>query len=359
MSSRFIHGHALIIGIAKYPFVRTLPDTVLNDARDIANLLQSDEFCGYPPANIEVLLDDQATADGIRKGLRRLIQTTGPDDTAVFFFSGHGGMKEIGPDAGTFLIPFDCNPGRLRETAIESEELTTLLKEVRAQRLVVLLDACHSAGAGELKALDPLPDIKAGFDEKTFDRLAQGVGRIIIASSRSSEVSLILPNMQNSLFTHFLLEALKGSAPTHGDGLVRVFDVFHYVSENVPARAAGQHPIFKAHEMENNFPLALFLGGRKTASPNPGSPSPTAKSRVATLSGRTRLAIISRLVTRWDDLATFLEIPLQETAKFEKGNEPRRLLEWLEQRRRLDDLREAFRSLEWPDLIEELDRHPQ
>ena len=119
MSSRFIHGHALIIGIAKYPFVRTLPDTVLNDARDIANLLQSDEFCGYPPANIEVLLDDQATADGIRKGLRRLIQTTGPDDTAVFFFSGHGGMKEIGPDAGTFLIPFDCNPGRLRETAIE------------------------------------------------------------------------------------------------------------------------------------------------------------------------------------------------------------------------------------------------
>ena len=89
-----------------------------------------------------------------------------------------------------------------------------------------------------MKSLEPAPGIKAGLAEKTYDALAQGVGRVVMASSRSSEVSFVLPGMRNSLFTHHLLEALRGAAPMHGDGLVRVFDVFHYVSDRVPAQKA-------------------------------------------------------------------------------------------------------------------------
>ena len=71
-----------------------------------------------------------------------------------------------------------------------------------------------------------------------------------------------MPAMDNSLFTHFLLEALRGNARTRGDGLIRVFDVFDYVSEEVPARGR-QHPIFKATDLENNFPIALYRGGKQ------------------------------------------------------------------------------------------------
>jgi hypothetical protein len=162
--------------------------------------------------------------------------------------------------------------------------------------------------------------------------------------------------MDNSLFTHYLLNALKGACSSHGDGLVRVFDVFHYIADNVPGRAA-QHPIFKAHEVETNFPLALNFGGKQGQLPGQAVPQ-TMGVRSSTLSGKAKLAIQKHIVTRWADLATYFDIPTADQAKFERGNEPQQILVWLEQRNRLNELRDAFNYLRWDDLIKELDSHP-
>jgi len=259
----FRKGYALIIGIADYPMERRLPSTVLKDARDLRDLLCSPTHGGYLEANVRLLLNEQATAESIREGMRWLAASAGSGDTAMFFFSGHGGRVEGGPQAGSYILPYDCNPMDLRGTAISGEELTALLRDVRAQRLLALFDSCHSGGASEVKGLRPEPmAFKSGLGEGDYERLAQGTGRVIMASSRSDEVSLVLPEMENSLFTHCLLEALRGKAHTRGDGLIRVFDVFDYVSEQVPA-LGPQHPIFKAADVENNFPIALYLGGRR------------------------------------------------------------------------------------------------
>src|SRR4051794_27976129 len=117
MVNQFTGGRALVVGVANYPNVRMLPVTVLDDARDVAALLRSQDHCAYPPDNVEVLLDSQATAVGIRAGLKRLEQDARPEDTVVVFFSGHGGRLRSEPDAGTYLIPFDCEPERLKGTA--------------------------------------------------------------------------------------------------------------------------------------------------------------------------------------------------------------------------------------------------
>ena len=45
--------------------------------------------------------------------------------------------------------------------------------------------------------------------------------------------------------------------------------MFHYVSDQVPV-AANQHPIFKAHDLEKNFPLSLDQGGKQVAPPIDG-----------------------------------------------------------------------------------------
>ncbi len=42
------------------------------------------------------------------------------------------------------------------------------------------------------------PEIKSGLDEKTYEQLAQGAGRVIMASSRTGETSLVLSSMQIS-----------------------------------------------------------------------------------------------------------------------------------------------------------------
>lgn len=104
-----------------------------------------------------------------------------------------------------------------------------------------------------------------GYTEKSLARLAEGTGRVLIASSRASEFSLVFDGARNSLFTEHLLNALRGGARTRGDGLIRVFEVFNHVAEQVRAAAPGQqHPIFKASNLEDNFPIALECGGTKT-----------------------------------------------------------------------------------------------
>jgi hypothetical protein len=255
LSGVFEQGHALVVGIANYSLVRpVLPETVLNDARDLCALLIDSAICGYPSNQVTQLLDEAATADSIRDALTDLATRTGPDDTVIVFFSGHGAHDPAESDLSQFILPHDCDPGDLSATAIRGDEMTALLSGIQAGRLLVLFDSCHSGGAGDPKSI--LPQIKQGLSEEYYQALAQGKGRVVIASSRADEVSWALHGWDNSLFTHYLLEALRGEGRTLGDGYVRVFDVFRHVADHVPPQA-NQHPIFKATAMEEDFPIAL------------------------------------------------------------------------------------------------------
>ena len=70
------------------------------------------------------------------------------------------------------------------------------------------------------------------------------------------------------MFTSHLLNALRGQAWTRRDGLIRVFEIFNHVSEMVKRQVPGQqHPVFKASDLEDNFPVALDRGGVKSTPP--------------------------------------------------------------------------------------------
>ena len=87
------------------------------------------------------------------------------------------------------------------------------------------------------------------------------VPRAILASSRSTEISYVMPGAANSLFTEQLLAGLRGGI-TSQDGMIRIFDLFEFLQPRVTNAYAAQHPVFKA-ELEENFPVVLFLGGQK------------------------------------------------------------------------------------------------
>lgn len=273
-ASVFSHGRALIIGVAAYPKIRPLPAAVLNDARDLSAVLTSSAHCGYEPRNVLSLLDQGATLTAIREGLNDLARCAKPDDTALIFFSGHGARLGDQNSPESALLPFDCDPANVADSVLSEDEFSRALSRIQAGRLVVFLDACHSGDAGTLKADSAFPE--PGFAEKSLARLSQGKGRVLIASSRGPETSLILPGANNSLFTEHLLGALRGNAVTQSDGLIRIFEVFNYVAENVRRAVPGrQHPIFKASDLEDNFPVALALGGSKA-----GRASPTSRANM-------------------------------------------------------------------------------
>lgn len=268
MKTGFDSGHALVIAVSNYTGVKPLPRAVINDARDIVSVLTSPQYCGFEPAKVTVLLDDDATLQNLRDALGALATRCGPRDTVLIYFSGHGARLGGGSDPPSALVPVDASKSDLRSTCLTEAEFSTALQAIRAERLMVLLDACHAGGAGSFKGDSPEDDPLLGYGEKSLGRLAQGRGRVMIASSRDSETSRILHGARNSLFTDHLLTALRGGATTRGDGLIRVFEVFNYVAEKVKAATPDQHPIFKASDLEDNFPIALDRGGvNKHAAP--------------------------------------------------------------------------------------------
>ncbi|MBY5399464.1 caspase family protein [Rhizobium leguminosarum] len=244
---RYENGYALIVGIANYMNTNALPQAVLNDAHDLARLLTSEEHAAFPFENVTLLCDADATRSAIRTALSDLALRTRPDDLVIVYFSGHGIRTTSHTSA---ILPFDFVQGEFETTAIGEADLSAALARIGAGRLVVILDACHSGGGGQVG------DRAAGLDDLTVDRLAEKSGRVVIASSRVSETSIVREGDRNSVFTAGLLEALS-SAATRNDGMARVFDVFQHVSRYVQQQTSGrQHPIFKASDLESNFAIS-------------------------------------------------------------------------------------------------------
>jgi metacaspase-1 len=233
---------------------------------DVADLLRSADHCGYLPEQVRVLRDGEARAASLKLALADFASTCGTDDTAVFVFSGHGERVVQGSRTVSYLCPLDFDPLNPGSTGISRDEFSGLLSAIPAKRLLVILDACHSAGSLVFKAGAVSLELKAGLSNGDFAALGTGAGRVLLASSREDEFSAILGGMRNSLFTYHLLEGLRRGASGGADGTIGVLDLFKYVSAAV--RERSQHPVMKADNLEGNFPVALAAA----------SPPVTAKS---------------------------------------------------------------------------------
>ena len=151
---------ALIVAIGDYPAKSGYG--ALNSANDVPLVRGSLMAQGFDSANIRVVQDSAATREGILAGLDWLITAAGPDDVAVFHYSGHG--HRITDDNGDeldgydeVLVPYGA-PGDLHavnyhgERHIRDDELGARLDVLRHKvapggAVLVTIDACFSGSA--------------------------------------------------------------------------------------------------------------------------------------------------------------------------------------------------------------------
>ena len=139
---------ALVVGINDYaPIGPGGPDLngCVNDARDMANSLV---ICGFPPGNIRILTNHNATRNNIVKYLNWLLSDCKKGDSLVFYYSGHGTrLANIGPDIeidglDEAIVPHDyTTAGFLRDDDFKSIFDGKLVSGVN---LEVIFDCCHS-----------------------------------------------------------------------------------------------------------------------------------------------------------------------------------------------------------------------
>ena len=212
---------ALVIGIEKYSAV---PEAQFaeRDAQAVRDHLLA---IGYPERNIKFLSGPNATKSKMAAYLESWLPRVVERDSRVFFyFSGHGAPDPAGK---AYLVPWDGDPNFLEDTGYPLKRLQAKLDELKAGRIVVVLDSCFSGAGGR----SVLPKGTRPLYPKTKDILGSGRS-IALTASEDGQISGTLAEQGHGLFTYYFLKGLNGAAAQE-DGRITLEGVFNYLAPKV------------------------------------------------------------------------------------------------------------------------------
>lgn len=219
-------AHALIMAIGQYQGAIPKLDGV---PFDVATSTEIARRMGVPAANIQVARDGELTLEGIRRALDVLEARLGGSDQVFIYYSGHGGRQMVKEQDGSercaeSLVSVDGQ-------GFTDAELESRLKRLsqKAQKTIVLIDACHSGGvttrsaSGAQRPFTPKswtpPDKDCVKPTNVLTRSAvaskvagSGGGNFVhIAASRDNEISLDQPG-RGGVASQAWLACLAGAA---------------------------------------------------------------------------------------------------------------------------------------------------
>lgn len=232
---------AVIVGAARYTHMPVLSYTD-DDAYQLYAFMKSPEGGALPDNQIQLLIDENATHEGITNAIRSTFLKADANDMIVFYFSGHG-------LPGAFL-PIDYDGARNR---LEHEELSELLKISQAKHKLVLADACHAGSL--LAARAPVYQTIQSY----YDALnASSGGTALLLSSKGEEYSLEDRGLRSGIFSHFLIRGLKGEANTNSDKVVSIRELFSYVHQQVRRYTGNVQTPTLTGTFDDNMPVSVL-----------------------------------------------------------------------------------------------------
>ncbi|MCH7991143.1 MAG: caspase family protein [Gemmatimonadetes bacterium] len=247
---------AVVIGVGKYQS-DDIPDLefATSDARAMKEFLESD--AAGPFDEVLYLENERATGAAMREALFVFLQQADWDDLVLIYYAGHGAPDPGRPD-NLYLLPTDADLGSLAATGFPMWDVKTALRrQIAAERVIVIADACHAAGTadGDVVGGGASNHIAGG-----FQGLFTPSRRLMMTAADTNEFSLEDERWGgHGVFTHFLLDGLHGAGDLDGNGIVTFTELFEHVSVNVRAATNGrQNPQRSGF---GDIPLAVVGGG--------------------------------------------------------------------------------------------------
>jgi uncharacterized caspase-like protein len=197
---------AVAIGLQKYqqPTI-TGVNYAHDDAKAMAKVFE-DRFA-VPSGNIQVWLDDQATAARLANDLAYTVKNVGSDDRFYFFYAGHGLWF---PKGGNRLTVYDTQLVNLEGTTIGVEDL--LLDPLRAagcKTVALFIDAC-AQDMTKGGSRDLLADMRKE-DFEQFAKDSKCTAAFFACSPK--EKSYSSQALKHGIWTYHLERALRGLEP--------------------------------------------------------------------------------------------------------------------------------------------------
>jgi len=231
---------AIIIGVSNYKDTRIPPLRYASqDAKSFYEWVISPDGGKYSPSMVKLLLDKDATGKNIKNALFIWLKQAIQEDVVMIYFAGHGSPESPDSPNNLFLLPYDALYDEIATSAFPMWDIETALKRfIKAKKVVVIADACHSGGVGQPfdvvrranRAINVNP-ISTGF--QNLSKIGDGV--CIISASDDRQFSQESKDWGggHGVFTYFLIEGLKGNADYNKDTNVTLGELIPYLSEQV------------------------------------------------------------------------------------------------------------------------------
>lgn len=221
---------ALLIGVENYQKASRLRYTI----NDVVEIGYSLVYRGNFEEKHVVRIHDNVQGTALRPTKANLLaqipafmRKPGPEDQIVVYFSGHGFRDK---DGKLYLAPIDCDPLDPAATAVPVAWLRQQLASCKAGFKLLVLDSCHAGS--EKSASVASRDLGEAFRDL--------LGVATIASSKADEKSQIWTEKEQSLFSYWFNQGLKGHADKDGDGQVTLDELFRFVYRKVKFTAGHQ-----------------------------------------------------------------------------------------------------------------------
>ena len=262
----FQQGHALTIGVADYQdsALKLKKLITLADAKGVADALKDPAVAAYPPEQVHLVPGEgrQATRNGVVEAMEQLAGRVAPNDTFFFFFCGHG---VLGEDGEYYLTTEDTilTTGNLVKagTGLSRMKLLELLRAIKAQKLLVVINACFSGHIGPTLAA-PEERGKPPSSILGAEVLATGEGRALITASRPTQYSYFKSENDQTYFGQALLEGLRGEGVAARGGYVGLYELYQHLYTPVRTMTSNQQdPVLTILQGVGPFPVALHEGG--------------------------------------------------------------------------------------------------
>ena len=255
-----IERWAVVVGISDYKNNPAVTDLKYadRDAQSFYDFLVSPQGGCFKTENIQLLLNQKASVSNLRYALGTFLGKTADKDLVVIYMAGHGA-----PDPkkweNLYFLTYDADMNSLPNTAYPMDDLTRdLQRYIKAKKVIVITDACHSAAvSGGMIAMRGNEGHRVNDYLKKLSESREGC--TFITATRAGEGSQESEKWGggHGVFTHFLLEGLKGQADRNSDGFITIKEAYDYLYPKVQRESENGQSPFASVYLDNSIPMGI------------------------------------------------------------------------------------------------------
>src|SRR6266487_3394555 len=179
----------------------------------------------------------------LKAAMARLAEAAKDDrDTVLVYVSSHGTLaRDARGEMRRYLVTRETRMADVPGTALAIDDLKAEFDALRSRRKVLILAACHSGGGKSLlpgEVQRELASTKASFFVRPIEEVSRA--SVVLAASDWGETAREDETLENDIYTHFFVEALRIGADRNGDGAVTVSEAHDYARRMTYEFTAGR-----------------------------------------------------------------------------------------------------------------------